>query len=153
MTFRTCLNTQTRSTYMLPSGSVFADIAANIVVVARDDTLYTTPLDELGETCELKVLFKASCYISDFCAHNNTLLFGDYMQAKVWMLTASAQIVDLDLDFASYYHFEWIDTNNIPTLLQVGTNKITLQETKTTWVLRLGRMELFNQGATATQAT
>ena len=153
MTFRTCLNTQTRSTYMLPSGSVFADIAANIVVVARGDTLYTTPLGELGETCELSVLFEASCYICDFCAHKHTLLFGDYMQAKVWILTPSAQIVALDLDFASYYHFEWIDTDNIPVLLQVGTNKITMQETKTKWVLRLGRLELVNQDDTPTQAT
>ena len=112
MTFRTCLNTLTRSVYMLPSGAVFADLCANTVVIARDDALYTLRLDELDEPDQQPtLLFTATCYITDFCAsRHGVFLFGDYMQAKAWLLdVASKNVIRLDLDFACYYYFEWLD--------------------------------------------
>ena len=129
MTFRTCLNTLTRSVYMLPSGAVFADVCTNTVVVARDDALYTLRLDALDEPDQQPtLLFTATCYLADFCAsRHGFLLFGDYMQAKVWLLdVASTNIVFLDLDFACYYYFTWLDntldTNSAQPLDTLETN-------------------------------
>ena len=133
MTFRTCLNTLTRCMYMLPCGAVFADLLTNTVVIARNDALYTLRLDELDEPDQHPtLLFTATCYLSDFCASpHGFLLFGDYMQAKVWLLdVASKHIFCIDLDFACYYYFAWLDkldtnptqTNFIPSLDTLGSS-------------------------------
>lgn len=133
MTFRTCLNTLTRSVYMLPSGAVFADLCTNTVVIARDDALYTLRLDELDEPDKQPtLLFTATCHLDDFCAsRNGLLLFGDYMQAKVWILdVASKNVIFLDLDFACYYYFAWLDQTvqaNPDETLQANLDKTLVQ--------------------------